>query len=168
MSTRWRSLRKPVFGEFDEADDRRERGVLDEPDAEAGGGGEEREAESLRADHLPELFPSGETEASAGVPLRRWNGLNRAAPDFAEERSWIRREGQSDGGVDGRQAEAGERQDGENQDDLDQPRRVADDLPIDPAMRRNGARRLCAALAQAIKSFAIVATRVESSVIKAP
>src|SRR5271155_38520 len=99
----------PGASELDKADNRSDRGALDQLDRETNRRWD-RDARRLRQDDVPELFGKAEREAFRGLPLRPRNGLDRTAPDLAEERARIQGEGKQHGrpGIDLKVEEDGE------------------------------------------------------------
>src|SRR4051794_35351713 len=93
---RRRAHHLPCAGELDEADDRGERGALDELHQEADSR-RQRQPQRLRRDDVAELLPGGEAETSASLPLRLLHRLEAAAPDLAEEGGGVERVGDGDG-----------------------------------------------------------------------
>src|SRR6516162_2366742 len=87
----------PSAGELDKADNRGDRGVFDQLDRETYRRWD-RDARRLRQYDVPELCGKAEREAFCGLPLRPRNGLDRTAPDLAEESPRIEGEGEQYGG----------------------------------------------------------------------
>src|SRR5260221_14184503 len=117
--------------QLDEADGRRERGVLDQLDEEPHGR-RRRDPKCLRHDHVAQLVDESQAERGPGLPLRLRDGEQRAAPDLAEEGTGIDRQRRRGGGpgVD-REAEDGEAE--IEPEDPDQERRALDELGIEGA-----------------------------------
>src|SRR5260221_6795716 len=80
-------------GQLDEADDRGDRGALDQLDHEADGR-RDRDARRLRQVDVPKLLGEADREAFGGLPLRPRDRLDRAAPDLAEKGAGIEGEGE--------------------------------------------------------------------------
>ena len=78
--------------QFDEPDHGGERGVLDELNEETDGR-RNGEPESLRHDDVTELLGESQAERGACFPLRAWNCLQAASPDFAQEGASVDRIG---------------------------------------------------------------------------
>src|SRR3954469_598624 len=126
-----------LAGELDEADRRRERGVLDQLNQETDRR-RDGDPHRLRHDDVAQLVEEAEAERRARLPLRRRDRGERAAPDFAEEGAGIdrerrrRRDPRVDHESDERQAEIEQEQPGKQ-------RRALDRLHVDdrePAHRR--------------------------------
>src|SRR5438132_3099505 len=82
-------------GQFYEADDRRDRGALDQLHQETYGRWN-RDAKGLRQNHMTQLRSGRKRNRRRRLPLLPRDGLNRAAPDLAQERGCIHRECQRD------------------------------------------------------------------------
>src|SRR6478736_8768248 len=91
------------LGELDEADNRGQRGVLDDLHEEADGR-RRGDAHRLRQDHQPHALDAGERQAFGGFPLRLGHRLDAATPDLAQVSRDIHRQ---------RQARRGQRRDAE-------------------------------------------------------
>src|SRR5471032_788695 len=81
-----------LAGQLDEADDGGERRVLDELHQEADGG-RNAQPDRLRDDDVPQLRAETKAKRGAGLPLGLRDGLQAAAPDFAQEGSGVDRIG---------------------------------------------------------------------------
>jgi hypothetical protein len=78
-------------GQLDEADDRGERGPLEQLHEEADGR-RQRQFEGLRHDHVEHAAAGGEAESICRLALAARHRLDRAAPDLAEEGRGMRRQ----------------------------------------------------------------------------
>eukprot|EP01022_Parablepharisma_sp_SALTPOND_P000591 TRINITY_DN1031_c0_g5_i1.p1 TRINITY_DN1031_c0_g5~~TRINITY_DN1031_c0_g5_i1.p1 ORF type:complete len:1047 (+),score=351.32 TRINITY_DN1031_c0_g5_i1:737-3877(+) len=116
------------LGQFHQADDGGDRGVLDDLHQEAHGG-RQRDAHRLRQDHVAQLLPARHGQGGGGFPLRYRHGLDATAPDLAQVGAGVDGHGNG-GGHHGGQLVAEDRQSVERQEQDDQHRRALDDLDI--------------------------------------
>src|SRR5476649_196001 len=118
-----------LAGQLDEADDGGERRILDELHQEPDGG-RNAQSDGLRDDDVPQLRADTETERGAGLPLGLRDGLQAAAPDFAQEGAGVDRIGRRRGDP-GRNFDAHDRQAEEEDEQPCEQRRALYDMNVE-------------------------------------